>query len=299
MNQETRTGPRAGFIGLGSQGLPMARRIARSGIPTTVWARRPGVAGQAAEWGARAAESPVALGAACDVVGVCVFDAAGVSEVLFGTGNGAGGVVGGMALGGVVTVHSTVSPAEIRAIARRAATHGVTVLDAPVSGGGLAADTGELLVLLGGPEAAANEAMPVIESYAGTVVRFAEVGSAQLAKLLNNSLLAAQVALVADAVHLGQLNGLGTELLEVLRAGSARSFALDLFARVGSVDGLARSSFGPAVGKDVRLLVDALGHADTGSALVDLAADLTSRIAAVSDGADSHAGHEVKGVTQT
>ena len=75
---------KVGFIGLGNQGMPIARRIAEADIPITVWARRPEIVRQATEWGAEPADSAAALGAACDVVGICVFDVAGVEEVLFG-----------------------------------------------------------------------------------------------------------------------------------------------------------------------------------------------------------------------
>jgi 3-hydroxyisobutyrate dehydrogenase-like beta-hydroxyacid dehydrogenase len=126
-------------------------------------------------------------------------------------------------------------------------------------------------VLLGGPSAVADRVRPVVDAYAGRVIRFAEVGSAQLAKLLNNGLLAAQVALVADAVRLGRSNGLGDELLDVLCTGSARSFAAELFAGMGSVAALARSQFAPTVGKDARLLLDAT---EGRSVVADLAVDL-------------------------
>jgi 3-hydroxyisobutyrate dehydrogenase-like beta-hydroxyacid dehydrogenase len=268
---------RAGFIGLGHQGLPMARRIAAAGMPVTVWARRPAVAAGAAAWGAEIAASPAELGTACDAVAVCVFDADGVEQVLFGPR----GVAAGMPAGGIVIVHSTVSPAEIQAIARRAEPFGITVLDAPVSGGPAAAAAGELLVMLAGPAAAADRALPVVKAYAGRVIRLGEVGTAQLAKLLNNALLAAQVALAHDALSLGARHGLGDGLLDVLRTGSARGFALDLFAQMGSVDALASSQFGPTIGKDVRLLADTLGPVGQPSALLTLAEDLTAQITAI------------------
>lgn len=272
---------RAGFIGLGSQGLPIARRIAAAGIPLTVWARRPEVAAAAAGWGARAAASPAELGAACDAVGVCVFDAAGVEEVLFGPQ----GVAEGMAAGGIVVVHSTVSPAQIRAIARRAEPYGIAVLDAPVSGGPPAAEAGELLVMLAGPSAAADQVLPLIGSYAGRVIRLGEVGTAQLAKLVNNALLAAQVALVQDALSLGAREGIGDGLLDVLRTGSARGFALDMFAQAGSVDVLARGPFGPAISKDVRLLAGTVGLPGQPSALLDLAGELVRQMSDEDSGA--------------
>jgi 3-hydroxyisobutyrate dehydrogenase len=272
---------RAGFIGLGSQGMPIARRIAAAGIPLTVWARRPEVVAGAAGWGAEVAVSPAELGAACGVVCVCVFDAAGVEEVLFGPR----GVAEGMAPGGIVVVHSTVSPAEIRAIAQRAGQHGIEVLDAPVSGGPSAAEAGELLVMLAGTASAADRAAPVIGAYAGRVIRLGSVGAAQLAKLVNNALLAAQVALVQDALSLGARNGVGDGLLDVLRTGSARGFALDLFAGVGSVDVLARTQFGPTISKDVRLLADTLGPQDQPSALLEVAGELARQISYQESGA--------------
>jgi 3-hydroxyisobutyrate dehydrogenase-like beta-hydroxyacid dehydrogenase len=265
----------AGFIGLGDIGLPMAERIVASGLPTTVWARRPSSTTALVEKGASVAVSPAALGAACDVIGICVFDGAGVEEVMFGPD----GVVAGMRAGGVVVVHSTVAPAQIAAIAEKAAAAGITVLDAPVSGGAPAAAEGELLVMLGGPADMCAKAMPVIGTYAGKVVWFARQGGAQLAKLLNNALLAAQVALVFDALQIGEQHGIGGSLADVLRAGSARSFALEIAAGAGSATALARSQFGPTVGKDVVLLGDAVAPASE-SVLLGTARVLLHQMAA-------------------
>lgn len=267
---------RAGFIGLGRQGLPIARRIAGSGTTVTVWARRPEVARQAvAEWGAALADTPAAVGHACEVVGICVFDAAGVEEVLFGTY----GVTVGMAQGGIVLVHSTVSPEQIRGFAERAAQRGITVLDAPVSGGPEAAESGELLVLLAGAAAAVERVVPLVRCFAGQIVQLGDVGAASLAKLLNNTLLAAQVGLVHDVLEAGRRNGVGEGLLEVLRAGSGRSFAADLLAAFGSLDALLHSHFGPTIGKDVNLLAEALGRPDPQPSVLALAESVNRRIA--------------------
>jgi len=270
---------RAGFIGLGMQGLPIARRIAAAGIPTTVWARRASVAREAAEWGAEIAATPADLGRASDVVGICVFDADGVREVLFGQD----GVIRGMSPGGIVIVHSTVAPSEIRAIAQRAEEYGIDVVDAPVSGGPDAAASGTLLVLLAGRDEAVEQALPVIETYAGRVARLADVGTAQLAKLFNNALLAAQVALVVDALRIGQERGLpAAGLLDVFRTGSARGFALELFANLGSMDKLRNSQFGPTIAKDVRLLSESIALSSGASSLLDLAENLVGELVAAS-----------------
>jgi 3-hydroxyisobutyrate dehydrogenase-like beta-hydroxyacid dehydrogenase len=267
---------RAGFIGLGRQGSPIARRIRLSGTPVAVWARRPEVAARAAaDWGAQIAESPAAVGRASDVVGICVFDAAGVEEVLFGPQ----GVAGAMAEGGIVLVHTTVSPTQIRGFAERGGKRGIAVLDAPVSGGPAAAESGELLAMLAGPAAAVDRIMPVVLSFAGRVARLGDVGAASLAKLLNNALLAAQVALVHEVLETGERHGVGDGLLDVLRAGSARSFAAELLAASGSLDVLLSGQFGPTISKDVNLLADELGRPEPRPAVLELAGGVHRRIA--------------------
>ncbi|MGH3626006.1 MAG: NAD(P)-dependent oxidoreductase, partial [Sciscionella sp.] len=127
--QEARV--KVGFIGLGSMGLPMAQRIQSEGHDLTVFARRPSSLEPLAGTDVSIAATPAEMGAAVDAVGICVFDSAGVSEVLFGPE----GLVQTLKTGSVVLVHSTVSPSAVRKIADDAAIFGLRVLDAPVSGG--------------------------------------------------------------------------------------------------------------------------------------------------------------------
>jgi 3-hydroxyisobutyrate dehydrogenase len=263
---------RAGFIGLGDQGGPIARRIAAAGIPTNVWARRREVADVFSAVGASICDSPAAVGAASDVVGICVFDADAVEQVVFGPS----GVAAGMGPGGVIAVHSTVSPDQIRSVARRCASAGITVLDAPVSGGGRAAAEGRLLVILAGPNDACDTALPVLSTFANPILRLREVGAGQAAKLLNNALFAANVALVYDAVELGKQFGIATGLLDVLRQASARSFAADVAAGAGHADALLAGQFGPTIRKDLALL-GGLGPAGQHSAVLEIAAAFTQR----------------------
>src|SRR5437763_7759081 len=139
---------RVGFIGLGSQGGPMAAQIAASGMPLTVWARRPEALEPYAESGAIVAATPAELGAASEVVGICVVADADVEDVVLRDD----GVLAGMAAGGVIAVHSTVHPDTCRRLAEQAASRGVAVVDAPVGGGGGAAAERNLRVLVGGPD---------------------------------------------------------------------------------------------------------------------------------------------------
>ena len=127
---------RVGFIGLGSQGGPMARRIAEGGFETTLWARRPASLEPYAHTPAKTAATPAELAAASDLVCLCVVGDDDVREVL----NGDNGVLAGLAEGGIVAIHSTVHPDTCRDIAEMAGAQGVSVIDAPVSGGGPAVE---------------------------------------------------------------------------------------------------------------------------------------------------------------
>ena len=123
---------RVGFIGLGSQGGPMARRIVEGGFETTLWARRDASLEPYADTAAKSAGTPAELAAASDLVCLCVVGDDDVREVLYGET----GVLAGLASGGIVAIHSTVHPDTCREIAEKAAAQGVSVIDAPVSGGG-------------------------------------------------------------------------------------------------------------------------------------------------------------------
>ncbi|MGW6421536.1 NAD(P)-dependent oxidoreductase [Nocardia sp. NPDC055053] len=244
---------RVGFIGLGSQGGPMARRIIEAGYPTTLWARRSAALEPYAGTAADTAESPVALGAAADLVCVCVVGDADVREVV----TGEHGVLTGMIPGSVLAVHSTVHPDTCREIADIAARQGVSVIDAPVSGGGPAAVEGRLLVMVGGPDEAVRTARPVFATYANPIVHLGDVGAGQFAKLLNNLLFTANLATAQGTLRLGADLGLDTARLgEVITHGTADSFALGrVVASGGSLDGLAVRA-GDLLRKDVGLLAD-------------------------------------------
>jgi 3-hydroxyisobutyrate dehydrogenase-like beta-hydroxyacid dehydrogenase len=243
---------RAGFIGLGSQGAGMADRLLGCDVPTTLWARRPATlepfAGRAAF-----APDPAALGRASEVVGICVTDADAVRSVVLGPD----GVLAGMAPGSVLAIHSTIGPDECEPIAREAAARGVDVIDAPVSGGGAAAAAGQLTVYVGGEEEAVLRARAVLDHYGDTVLHMGPLGHGLRTKLVNNALIAAHFALARDAMATGTALGLDpTRLGAALRAGSGRSFSLEIFIGLGSFDGVA-DHLGPIMAKDVGLFAAA------------------------------------------
>jgi 3-hydroxyisobutyrate dehydrogenase-like beta-hydroxyacid dehydrogenase len=261
---------RVGFIGLGSQGAPMARRIVEGGYELTLWARRPASVEPFADTAAKVAGTPAELAAASDLVCLCVVGDDDVRQVL----GGDDGVLAGLAPGGIVAVHSTVHPDTCTEIAELAAAQGVSVIDAPVSGGAPAASEGTLLVMLGGSDADVEKVRPVFATYADPIVHLGPVGSGQVAKILNNLLFSANLGSAMSTLELGESLGVARDrLCEVLVRGSATSKAINSIAMFGgTVEGLAPIA-GALLQKDVRHAASLAANASAAEGSVFTAAD--------------------------
>ncbi|BBY02677.1 NAD(P)-dependent oxidoreductase [Mycobacterium seoulense] len=258
---------RVGFIGLGSQGAPMARRIVEGGYPTTLWARRRATLDPFADTTAKVAESPAGLAAASDLVCLCVVGDADVNELVDGE------LLAAMKPGGVIAVHSTVHPNTCRELAKKAATKGISVIDAPVSGGAPAASEGRLMVMVGGDADVVERCRPVFATYADPIVHLGELGSGQTTKLLNNLLFTAHLGTAASALSLAGALGVDPDrLTEVVSRSSGNSFALNALGGIGGLDRLAGVA-GTLLQKDVRLVVDLADRAGVSGGAVLEAAD--------------------------
>lgn len=254
---------KVGFIGLGSQGGPMARRLIESGHAVVLWARRPDAYEPFADLSFEQAASVAELGARADHVGVCVVDDAGVRQVC-------DELIGSMRPGGRIAIHSTVHPNTVITLARQAAERGVAIIDAPVSGGGPAAAARTLTVMCGGSEAVFLAARPLFETFAGLIVRVGDVGAGQMAKLVNNALMAVHVAIAHSAISAGKaLNLEPSALKEIVKASSGRSFGFEVYARLP--DPFAFAHGAKLLLKDVRLLGEVLGATPSFSPFHDVA----------------------------
>jgi 3-hydroxyisobutyrate dehydrogenase-like beta-hydroxyacid dehydrogenase len=249
---------RVGFIGLGSQGGPMARRIVEAGYPTTLWARRPDALEPFGDTAAAPAASPAELGAASDVLGICVTDDAGVDQVL----RGPDGALAAMAAGSIVVVHSTVHPATCLRL--QDDFPNFHIVDAPISGGGHKAATGELLVMVGGPTEVVDRCLPVLRTFGDPVLHLGPLGSGQEAKVLNNTVFTAQLALATEVFALAASRGLDQDAVAtVLASGSGRSYAAEVVAGGGfDLQELAALA-GDLLAKDVGILADRAGLTGT------------------------------------
>jgi 3-hydroxyisobutyrate dehydrogenase len=253
-----------GFIGLGSQGGPMARRIVESGYPLVLWARRADALAAFADTAAQSASSIAELGSRCEHVGVCVVDDAGTKLVC-------DELIPAMRSGSRIAIHSTVHPDTVVALAKQAATRGIALIDAPVSGGGPAAAAKTLTVMMGGDADAIAAARPVFETFGGLIVRVGDVGAGQMAKLVNNALMAAHLAIAHHGLAAGAALGLErAALVDIVKVSSGRSFGFEVYARLPNP--FAFSHGANLLAKDVRLLGEAL-HSDASfAAFRDIAA---------------------------
>jgi 3-hydroxyisobutyrate dehydrogenase-like beta-hydroxyacid dehydrogenase len=259
---------RVGFIGLGSQGGPMARRIAAE-FPLTLWARRPEALTSYADTSADIAPTPAALGAASDVVGICVVADADVEDVILRSD----GVLAGMSPGGVIAIHSTVHPRTCQHIAEQATRKGISIIDAPVSGGGGAAAERHLLVMVGGDQEAVDRARPVLDTYANPLLHLGPLGSGQTAKLLNNIVFTAQITLALDTYALADVLGMDrTAVAQVLAGGSGGSRAAAILAASG-FDTTGLRSAASLLDKDLGIMLDVTRSRNVvvAGTLVDLA----------------------------
>jgi 3-hydroxyisobutyrate dehydrogenase len=210
-----------GFAGLGHMGTPMADRLATAGHRLRVYdiapaarARHEGrdgvaVAGQVAE---------IAEGA--DVVILMLPDSAVVAQVLL-----ADGLLEHVASSAVVVDMSSSEPARTRELASVAADRGVTLIDAPVSGGVTGARNGSLTIMVGGPVGVLDRLRPVLEVLGSHVVHAGDiVGAGHAVKALNNLMSAAHLLASSEALLAGRQFGLDPEvMLSIVNSSSGRS----------------------------------------------------------------------------
>ncbi|KAA0103047.1 NAD(P)-dependent oxidoreductase [Mycolicibacterium sp. P1-5] len=249
---------KVGFIGAGRMGAPMVRRLVDAGHEVTALGRTPEKLAATAELGATGVGSPTELARDADAVVVCVFTDEQVRQIIL-----ADDLLGAMRPGSVLILHTTGNPRTAETIAAQARRTGIGVLDAPVSGGPHDIAAGTVTVFVGGDDDAVQRARPLLSSYADPVLHVGPTGFGQRVKLVNNTLFAAQIGIVAEAVGLaGRLGIDEATLLSALPHGSGTSRALDSIARVGSAAGFI-GAVGEFIGKDVAVVRATAADLDT------------------------------------
>ncbi len=205
-----------GYIGLGNQGAPMAKRLVDWPGGLVVYDVRTEAMTPLVELGASLADS-VADVAKADVISVTVLNDAQVRDVV-------GQLAEHAATGTVIAIHSTIEPDTAAQLAEQLRPRGIHIVDAPVSGGAGAADKGELAVMVGAGEEAYNTVKPVFKKWASLVVRAGEPGAGTRMKLARNMLTFIGFAAANEAQYLAEAAGIDlAKLGRVVRHSDAQS----------------------------------------------------------------------------
>lgn len=218
------------FCGLGVMGAPMAAHLARAGHSVTVYNRTPATAlAWVATHGGRAAPTPVEAAEGAEFVMVCVGNDDDVRDVVLGRQ----GALAGMAAGSVLVDHTTASADLARELAAECAAVGVGFVDAPVSGGQVGAQNGQLTVMCGADDVLAfDRVRDVVAVYARACERLGPAGSGQLTKMVNQICIAGLVQGLAEGVAFAQRAGLDVDqVVDVIGKGAAQSWQMDNRAR--------------------------------------------------------------------
>jgi 3-hydroxyisobutyrate dehydrogenase len=210
------------FAGLGVMGFPMAGHLAKAGHEMVVFNRSPAKSERwVAAHGGRAGSTVQEAAEGAEVFVLCVGNDSDVREVVTAA-------LPVMAAGGVVVDHTTTSAVVAREMAELAADGGRTFVDAPVSGGQVGAENGQLTIMCGGTQPAFAKCEPVIEAYAKAVRLMGGPGSGQLTKMVNQIAIAGVVQGLAEGLHFATRAGLDPQAVyEAVSKGAAQSWQMD------------------------------------------------------------------------
>jgi 3-hydroxyisobutyrate dehydrogenase-like beta-hydroxyacid dehydrogenase len=211
-----------GVIGAGRMGLPLIGHLARKGFRTFATDIDPGRRSKVEERGAAWAADAAALAAASEVVLICVGYDHEVRTLLNDPK-----LVSAERAGSIYAVLSTVHPKTVQALAADGAKRGLHIVDATMCRGGKAADEGTLLSFVGGEAAVVERLRPVLGAFSSDIVHAGGVGSAQVAKAVNNLIMWACLVADHEGLALAQRYGVDVEKLrQALLMSSAANNAL-------------------------------------------------------------------------
>lgn len=213
-----------GYIGLGLMGKPMARNILKAGFEVVVHNRSQQSVQELVVEGAIAAHSPAEVAKQVDVVFTNLPDSPDVEQVALGED----GIIEGAYEGLIYIDNSTIKPLTARLVGEQLADAGITMLDAPVSGGDVGAIQGTLSIMVGGPEDALKKVMPVLEAIGKTITHVGNLGDGQIAKAANQIMVAAQMVALGELLILAQKSGADPrKVVRAIKGGAASCWTLD------------------------------------------------------------------------
>lgn len=206
-----------GIIGCGNMGGGMATHLLHLKQNVTCFDAQSNILDSIVNSGAKRADTASQLAANCDFIILSLPRADTVRAVMADINDA-------VSAGTIIIDTSTSEPETTKAMAALATQKGYWFLDAPVSGGPIAARSGNMTMLIGGAEAAVGKSRNLLNMLGAKIVLVGPSGSGHAAKIANNMLCAANLVLVTEAVRLGEAVGVSAnDLLEGVNAGSGRS----------------------------------------------------------------------------
>lgn len=213
-----------GFIGLGIMGKPMAKNLLKAGFNLVVFSRSNGPVEELVKEKALSANSPGEVAEHSEVIITMLPDSPEVEEIILGKD----GVIRGTKPGSVVIDMSSINPLVTQEIAKALKEKEVEMLDAPVSGGEIGAIQGTLAIMVGGEEKVFNDCMEIFKAVGKNIVHVGGIGAGGYVKLVNQIIVALNIATVGEAFSLGVKAGLDPQVIyQAIRGGLAGSSVLE------------------------------------------------------------------------
>jgi len=193
-----------GFVGLGLMGGRIVRRLLAARHQVSGYNRTRAKAESLIEAGMQWKDSPREVAQAADITLSMVMDSAALSSVT----DGPDGILAGLSTGKIFVDMSTVSPRLIRDLAGRVTATGADMLEAPVSGSIPAAESGTLIIYVGGSTGTLEKVRPIFESLSQKIIHIGESGQAISMKIAINLNLASQLLALFESVLLAERSGI-------------------------------------------------------------------------------------------
>ena len=215
---------RIGFIGLGAMGKPMAKNLIKAGYVLTVYDLNPQPMKELADLGAKRAGSSAETAGDVDVIITILPACEEVKAAVLGED----GVLQGARKGAVLIDMSSIAPHTSQLVAAEAFTRGLKFMDAPVSGGTIAAEKGTLTIMVGGDKELLDEHTDILEAMGKTIYHVGDIGMGETVKMINQMLVGVNIIAIAEAFVLGTKLGADPEVLyNVIRNSAGNSFLID------------------------------------------------------------------------
>lgn len=213
-----------GFIGLGVMGKPMSKNLLKAGYPLVVYDLIGSKMSELVSIGAEGAGSPKDVSKKCEIIITMVPDSPEVEIAVLGEN----GVIEGVKEGAIVIDMSSINPFTTRKAGDALAKKGVEMLDAPVSGGEEGAIKGELAIMVGGKEEIFKKSLPLFKSMGKSITYVGELGGGEMMKLVNQLIVAVNIAALSEAFMLGAKAGLSAQtMFQAIRGGLAGSKVME------------------------------------------------------------------------